>query len=192
MIALVKINVSVPLNIAKSFQSDLQLGVILLLFGSFPVNGEFTVIHPGSQSTEKPRMGMHNHGMSSGMRFLVGDILVTKCGKPNFRQKYSTIIKIVSRAGLFKRITAREKNNKAFKTLNVVETIDEPFSMSSLIKFCSAKKTTELPPFKCKKFLVNIILPHYVHKINIKWKNTIYFIVRIWYFFSVFSFHARL
>lgn len=166
MIALVKINVSVPLNIAKSFQSDLQLGVILLLFGSFPVNGEFTIIHPGSQSTEKPRMGMHNHGMSSGMRFLVGDILVTKCGKPNFRQKYSTTIKIVSRAGLLKRITARENNNKVLKTLNIVETTDEHFTASSLIMFCSAKKKLSFLLSNVEKFLVSIILPHYVHKIN--------------------------
>ena len=148
MIALVKTNVSVPLNIAKGVQSDLQLGVILLLFGSFPVRMVFTATHPGSQSTEKKGIGMHNHGISIGMRFLVGDILVTKYGKPNFRQKYSAIIKIVSRAGLLKRITAREKNNKASKTFNVANTIDEHLDKSSLIMFCPAKKTTELPPFK--------------------------------------------
>ena len=73
MIALVKTKVSVPRSMARSFQSDRQFGVIALEFGSLPANGEFTITNPGSQSTDSPGIGMHNHGIRSGICFLVGD-----------------------------------------------------------------------------------------------------------------------
>ena len=134
---------SVPRAQANGPQSDLQFGVIRFELGSFPARGVLTFTQPSaSQSTDRPGIGIHTHGINIGICFLFGIPATseTSSGNPKVRQKYSVIINIVSRAGLVRRITPRENNNKARKTLNVVEVTDTHVENSSLIILCPVKK----------------------------------------------------
>ena len=146
---------SVPRAHANGPQSDLQLGVIRLELGSFPARGVLTLTHPSaSQSTDRPGIGMHTQGISIGICFLFGipATSVTSSGNPKVRQKYSTIMKIVSRAGFASSSTPRENNNKARKTLKVVETNDAHDANIFPIITLPSQKTTELLLSELKSF----------------------------------------